>query len=117
VIRFPSTVFVATGPIDLRSSFDRLAGIVRDHLGADPRAGALFVFHNRARTHLKLLWADTSGYCIFYKRLDRGAYRIPLAVPPGATHVTITTRELAALLEGIDHELLRAARRSVAINR
>jgi transposase len=116
MIRLPTSVFVATSPIDLRSSFDRLAGIVRGQFGSDPRADSLFVFHNRARTHLKLLWADDRGYCIFYKRLDRGTYRIPLAVPAGATHVNVSARELALLLEGIDHELLRAARRSVAIH-
>lgn len=114
MIRLPSTIYVATTPIDLRSSFDRLAGIIRDQLGGDPRAGSLFVFHNRPRTHLKLLWADATGYCIFYKRLDRGTYRIPIAIPPGATHVNASQRELALLLEGIDHALLRAARRSVA---
>ena len=114
MIAFPKAVFVATAPIDLRSSFDRLAGIVRDQLGGDPRGGALFVFHNRPRTHLKLLWADATGYCISYKRLDRGTYRIPLAIPPGATHVTATSRELSLILEGIDFAGLRAARRSLA---
>src|SRR5262249_48283970 len=106
----PSAIFVATAPIDLRLSFDRLAGIVRDHLRADPRAAAVYVFHNRARTHLKLLWHDGSGYCLFYKRLDRSVYRIPLAIPPGAQHVTVRARELELLLEGIDKAVLRAAR-------
>ena len=47
MIRFPTTIYVATAPIDLRLSFDRLAGIVRDQLGADPRGEALYVFHNQ----------------------------------------------------------------------
>ena len=62
MIRLPATVFVATAPINLRASFDHLAGIVRDQFGGDPRGGALFVFHNRRRTHVKLLWADATVY-------------------------------------------------------
>lgn len=114
MIRFPATIFVATQPIDLRLSFDRLAGIVRDHLGGDPRAETLVVFHNRHRTHLKLLWHDGSGYCLFYKRLERGTYRIPLAIPAGAARVAVSARELAILLQGIDEALLRTARKTVA---
>jgi transposase len=112
VIRLPQQIFVATAPVDLHLSFDRLAGIVRDQLGADPRVETLIVFHNRRRTHVKLLWHDGSGYCILYKRLDRHTYRIPLAIPPGASRVSATTRELELLLDGIDQATLRAARRS-----
>ncbi len=113
MIRWPGTILVATTAIDLRLSFDRLAGIVREQLGADPRSDTLVVFHNRARTHVKLLWHDGSGYCLFYKRLDRSTYRIPLAIPPGAQQVSVSARELALVLEGIDEAALRAARRSV----
>jgi transposase len=117
MIRWPSTILAATAPIDLRLSFDRLAGIVREQLGADPRQETLVVFHNRARTHVKLLWHDGTGYCLLYKRLDRGAYRIPLAIPAGARQVTVSERELSLLLEGIDEAALRAARRSIDVKR
>lgn len=111
MIRLPSTVFVTTAPIDLRLSFDRLAGLVRDQLGADPRAEAVFIFHNRRRTHLKILWHDGTGYCLLYRRLDKGTYRIPMAIPAGAHHVRVSARELSVLLEGIDEAAIRAARR------
>jgi len=113
MIRLPSTIFVATAPLDLRLSFDRLAGVVREQLGAEPRTEALFIFHNRARTHVKMLWHDGSGYCLLFKRLDRGRYRIPLAIPAGAASVTVSERELLVLLEGLDEATLRAARRAV----
>lgn len=106
-------VFVATMPIDLRLSFDRLSAIVRDTLGGDPSSNAIFVFHNRQRTHLKILARDSSGTWIHYKRLDRGTYRIPMAIPPGATRVRIDRRELTLILEGVDQSVLRAARRSL----
>jgi len=117
MIRIPTIILVATAPIDLRFSFDRLAGIIREQLGGDPKSGSLVVFHNRARTHLKMLWHDGSGYCVFYKRLDRGAYRIPLAIPAGARHVSVSAREVSVLLEGINEATLRAARRSITAKR
>jgi transposase len=113
MIPLPTTIFVATMPINLRLSFDRLAGIVRDHLGGDPRGAALFIFHNRRGTHLKLLWHDSHGYRILFTRLDRCRYRIPLAIPADARQVQISERELRTLLDGIDMSLVRAARRSV----
>lgn len=116
MIRLPSTIFAATEPVDLHLSFDRLAGLVRQ-LGADPRGDTLYIFHNRRRTHVKLLWHDRGGYLILYKRLDRGVYRIPLAIPKGAQQVVVSRRELEVLLEGIDGAMLRAARRSVRARR
>lgn len=113
MMRLPEAIYVATEPVNLHLSFDRLAGIVRQQFGREPRGEALYVFHNRRGTHVKCLWHDASGYCIFYKRLDRGVYRIPLAIPGDASHVTASRRELELLLAGIDRNALRAARRTV----
>ena len=112
MIRLPATIYVATTPVNLHLSFDRLAGIVRTELGGDPRGEAAFVFHNRRGTHAKILWFDGIGYCILYRRLDRGVYRIPLAIPAGATHVSVSHRELELLLQGIDRRALSRARRA-----
>ncbi len=73
---FPSTlrVFVATEPVDLRISFDRLAGIVRDAFGEEHRGGALFCFRNKASDRCKVLFYDRTGYCVLYKRLDAGTF-------------------------------------------
>lgn len=112
MIRWPEKIFVATTPTNLHLSFDRLAGIVREQFGNDPRTEAVFVFHNRRRTHTKILWHNGRGYCLFYMRLDRGTYRIPAAIPPNARSVQVSERELALLLDGIDRRLLQAARRT-----
>lgn len=111
MMRLPAEIYVATEPVNLHFSFDRLAGIVREQLGSNPRGEAVFVFHNRRRTHVKILWHDGGGYWLFYKRLDRGTYRIPLAIPPGAQSVKVSRRELTILLRGIDRRLLRYGRR------
>ena len=111
MIRWPSAIYVAVTPVNLHASFDTLAGMVRGLLGKEPRADAVFVFHNRRRTLIKLIWHDGSGYLVLAKRLDRGTYRIPLAIPPDARCVTATPREVAVLLEGLDQATLRVARR------
>jgi transposase len=90
-------VYIALEAIDLRFSFDRLAGLAKEQVGYDARGGALFVFFGRRRDALKLLFFDGSGMCIFYKRLDRGTFQIP-----AARHVEVDDATLEALLDGID---------------
>jgi transposase len=94
-------IFVATTPVDLRAGFDRLAGIVFDGLKVDPRCGSLFLFTNKKRTHVKALFFDRTGYCILFKRLDRGTFPLPTVVAPGSSHTEISSAELALLLEGL----------------
>jgi transposase len=94
-------VFVGLDPIDLRWSFDRLAGIVTERIGREARCGALFVFFGKRRDAMKVLFCDGTGMCLFYKRLDRGTFRMPDA-PDRATSITIDERALDDLLDGID---------------
>ena len=69
-------VYVALDPVDMRWGFDRLCGAVVERLGRQARSGALFVFFGRRRTSVKVLFADRTGVCVFYKRLDTGTFRI-----------------------------------------
>jgi transposase len=94
-------IFVCTQPVDMRRSFEGLAKCTRELLEHDPASGALFLFTGRRATSLKALWWDKSGYCILYKKLARGVFRIPTA-ESGATSVLIDARELALILEGIE---------------
>lgn len=96
-------VFVGLDPIDLRWSFDRLAGIVTERIGREARGGALFVFFGKRRDAMKILFCDGTGMCLFYKRLDRGTFRLP-DVAPGTASVAIDERALDDLLDGIDVE-------------
>jgi transposase len=97
-------IFVSLDPIDLRWSFDRLAGLVADRIGRTARCGALFVFFGKRREALKVLFFDGTGFCLFYKRLDRGTFRPPEAPEQGARSVVLDERALDALLDGIDVE-------------
>lgn len=94
-------VFVALETVDLRCSFDRLSGIAKEQVGYDARCGALFVFCGRRRDALKVLFFDGSGMCIFYKRLDKGVFKLPEAVAEGARHVEVDDATLEALLDGV----------------
>jgi transposase len=100
-------VHLAREHVDFRKSIDGLSGVVRTVLEDDPSSGHLFVFHNRRRTAVKVLWWDHGGFCLLYKRLARGRFRLPF-FPDDAIRVRMTGADLAALLEGID---LRWARR------
>jgi len=95
-------VFVALDTIDLRWSFDRLSALVAGKLGREVRGGALYLFFGRRRDAVKLLFADDSGMCLFYKRLDRGTFRMPEAAHAGEPVVQIEERVLDDLLDGID---------------
>ena len=89
-------IFVCTEPQDMRRSFDGLSLAAQQHLGQEPRDGALFVFVNKRRNRLKVLWVDQNGLCILYKRLHRARF----VVPPSRT---IDAATLALLLRGVEN--------------
>jgi transposase len=97
-------IFVSLSPIDLRWSFERLAGVVQEQLGREARSGALFVFFGKRRDALKVLFFDSTGMCVFYKRLDQGTFRLPEPMDEQATTVELSERALDDLLDGIDVE-------------
>ena len=96
------SIFASTAPVDLRRSFDGLAAAAREHVGRDPKSGALFLFVNKAGDRLKALWWDRTGYCLLYKRLERGTFRIPTVLRPGETSIQLDADEFAKILEGLD---------------
>lgn len=99
-------VFVARDPVDMRGSFDAIAGRVR-RLGLDPLDGHLYLFLSRRRHMVVVLWFDGTGWCLLRKRLERGTFELP-DVPDGVDRVDVDGRVLTSLLAGID---LRAPRR------
>jgi transposase len=109
MLTLPSSirVYLAIDPVDMRGSFDALAGGVR-RLGLDPQDGHLYVFFNRRRSLMKLLFFDRTGWSIFAKRLELGTFQLP-TVAEGQQRLAIDGTTLAMILEGID--LTRAPRR------
>jgi transposase len=91
-------MYLYRAPCDMRKSFDGLCGIIRSALNQDPLSGSLFVFCNRRRTMVKLLYWDSDGLAIWFKRLERGAFSLPSM---GSMDGRIDRRELSLLLEGV----------------
>jgi transposase len=84
-------------PVDMRKSFDGLVGVVQGTLGEDPLSGTLYVFTNRRGTHLKLVYWDRTGYCLFAKRLEHGRF----SLPGSGGKQELSERAFLLLLDGI----------------
>ena len=98
-------VFVCSEPADMRRSFDGLSGMAGNLMKQDPLSGHLFVFRNRNRDRLKILYWDRDGLAIWYKRLEKGTFQFPTDLHPKEkkpASVEITASDLSLLLGGID---------------
>jgi transposase len=91
-------IFLCMTPIDMRRSFDSLAGIVQDAMGHDSFSGDFFVFRNREETKIKILYWDRDGYAIWYKRLEKGSFKLPVA----AAGFQVEAAEFMMLLSGVE---------------
>lgn len=89
-------IFVCAQSTDMRRSFDKLAEMTRSQLLQDPFSGHLFIFFNRPRDRVKILFWDRSGFCLYYKRLEEGHFR------PLENRLEISAAELTLILEGIE---------------
>ncbi len=100
-------VFVAIDPCDMRKGFNGLYAIVTERLQEEPRQGALFVFTNRRRNRLKILFWDRTGLWVCTKRLEEGTFAWPQASEGAQTKLSLTPEALSLLTDGVD---LRGAR-------
>ena len=91
-------IYLYRASCDMRKSFDGLCGLIRMELNQDPLSGSLFVFCNRYRNRVKLLYWDSDGLAIWYKRLEKGTFSLPEI---GAEDGRIDRRDLSLLLEGV----------------
>jgi transposase len=92
----------------MRNGFDGLSGIVRNHLKKDPISGDVFIFLNKTRTHIKLLYWDGDGFALFYKRLERGRYTLPTH---NGSSKQMKREELMMLLEGLSFKEMNRKQR------
>ena len=102
-------VFLCTRSTDMRKSFDGLSGLVQECFGQDLLTGHLFLFLNRRRDRIKILYFDRDGLAIWYKRLESGSFEMPRTT--GADGVELQPAQLAMILSGIDMRSARQRKR------
>jgi len=95
-------VFVATQAWDLRKSFNGLWAAAQQQLSEDPKSGALFVFGNRRRNRIKILYFDGTGICILAKRLEKGTFCWPQSAGEAGAKIRLAPQALQLLLDGVD---------------
>lgn len=98
----PNRVYLACGHTDMRKSIDGLAAIVSFGFKLDPFSDSVFVFCNRGRDKLKILYWDTNGFWLYYRRLEKGRFRWPEAGEDATA--LISRRQLDWLLAGLTLE-------------
>ncbi len=103
-------IFVCTAPIKMNVSFDSLMGLAQETFEQDPCSGHLFLFFNRRRDRIKILFWDVDGFCIWYKRLEVGVFQLPVATE-GEQGVELGCSQLNRLLGGLDLTSGRRRRR------
>jgi transposase len=94
-------VFVRPGPTDMRKAFDGLFGIAKEIMKKDPLSGHLFVFCNKRRDRLKILFSDGAGLWVCAKRLEGGTFSWP-TVNEASASVEMSSGELSMLLSGVE---------------
>ena len=95
-------IFVALEACDMRKSYNGLWALATEKLGEDPREGALFVFTNRKRNRLKILYFDHTGTCVWAKRLEKGTYRWPQVTQGKGGKMSLAPEALQLLIDGVD---------------
>jgi transposase len=106
-------VYLSRVPTDMRCSFEGLSARARSVIQQDPLSGHLFVFLNRQRDYIKVLYWDDGGYCIWSKRLERGTFELPVSE---AAHVEIDANKLLLMIEGISLESVKKRKRFMLKN-
>ena len=94
-------IFLCTVPTNMSYSFDSLMGRAEEVFHQDPLSGHLFLFLNRTRDRLKILFWDRDGFAIFYKRLEVGTFQTPTG-SSDESGIELDYSQLTKILEGVD---------------
>ena len=102
-------IFLCTRPTDMRKGFDGLTGLVQECFDQELLTGHLFLFLNRRRDRIKILYFDRDGLALWYKRLEAGSFEIPRTSEGDGIELQAT--QLALILSGIDLKSARQRKR------
>lgn len=94
-------LYLYTEAADFRKAFDGLSGLISSRLGRDPLDGSMYIFLNKRKNRMKCLVWDRDGFWLFYKRLERGTFQIPIYAS-GQAGIDLSHEQLMLILQGID---------------
>lgn len=101
----PSKIYISSANVDMRRQIDGLASIVEQKFALSPISDMMFVFHNRHCDKIKILYWDGDGFCLLYKRIEKGKFRFPKHITE--EKYTVTDEEFNWLLHGLKIEEIR----------
>ena len=101
-------IWLCTQPTDMRKSYNGLSALVKHKLQDNPLSGELFVFVNRRRNQMKILYFDRSGYCIWSKKLEQGQFVVR---DNSRGKMQLNWTQLKLLLDGIEIKKSRQYKR------
>lgn len=99
------TVWLYKDRVDMRKSIDGLSIIIASNMSKNPSSGEIFLFFNKNSDKIKILYWDRNGFCLWYKRLETGRFKIP-------KYESITYEQLRWLLDGLDITTLHGYKKS-----
>ena len=94
-------IYIALDPVDMRFGYERLGGIVRERMRAEPRTRALFVFVGKRGHTMKVLTWDGTGTIVVHKKLDAGKFELPRATRVGDQHVMVSDAIFDVIYKGV----------------
>lgn len=98
-------IYVSMQPIDARKSIDGLCALIVESFGENPQVGNLFIFFNKTRDKVKIIWWDANGFILHYKRLEKRRFVLPKLI--GVDKLEISQTQLHGLLAGLDFTLMQ----------
>ena len=86
ILTLPNKIYISSANVDMRKSIDGLVSIVEDSFNCSSTDDALFVFHNKYCDKIKMLYWNTEGFCLLYKRIEKGRFSFPMIDLKGDIH-------------------------------
>lgn len=99
--------YLFSEPVDMRKSIDGLSYLVNERDDTNPQDGSIYIFYNRQRDKVKLLYWDKNGFILHYKRLEHGRFKVS---KNENEYASITHQQLSWLLAGLDYQIMHQFR-------
>lgn len=107
------TYYLYTEPTDMRKSFDSLSGLITSEMKANPFNGQVYIFINKQCNRIKLLHWEAGGFTLYYKRLEKGQFEVPVWPNRDVLGLAHSLRwsDLMMIMEGIGLKNIRRSER------